>query len=312
MQQHQREQPVHLGLVGHQLGERPPEPDRLGREIAAAAVALVEDQVDDREHGREPVGQQVVGRHPERDPGGLDLPLGAHEPLRHRRLGRRGTRGRSRRSSSPPSVRSVSATCASIASAGWQQVKISSSRSSGNVVSSIVSSTASGTSSSRVFAASVRSRRIRLIARLRAVVISHAPGLSGIAVARPALGGDRERLLRGLLGEVEVAEEADQGSEDAAPLLAEDLLEDGLPLHDRAHLDRAAHPRRRDPGGQLDRGVEVVGLEEQVAADRLLDLDERAVGRQRPAVLHPDGRRRLGCCIWTSPGVTPASALIAW
>ena len=39
---------------------------------------------------------------------------------------------------------------------------------------------------------------------------------------------DRERLLGGLLGEVEVAEEADQGSEDTAPLIAEDLLEGGL------------------------------------------------------------------------------------
>jgi hypothetical protein len=46
------------------------------------------------------------------------------------------------------------------------------------------------------------------------------------AVARPALGGDREGLLGGLLGEVDVAEEADQVGEDAAPLVAEDLLED--------------------------------------------------------------------------------------
>jgi hypothetical protein len=45
-------------------------------------------------------------------------------------------------------------------------------------------------------------------------------------VARPALSGDRERLLRGLLGEVEVAEEADEGSEDASPLLAECPFED--------------------------------------------------------------------------------------
>ena len=43
----------------------------------------------------------------------------------------------------------------------------------------------------------------------------------------PALGRDRERLLGGFLGEVEVAEEADQACEDAAPLVAEDLLEDG-------------------------------------------------------------------------------------
>jgi len=43
---------------------------------------------------------------------------------------------------------------------------------------------------------------------------------------RPALGRDRERLLRGFLGEVEVAEEADQAGEDASPLVAEDLVED--------------------------------------------------------------------------------------
>jgi hypothetical protein len=45
-------------------------------------------------------------------------------------------------------------------------------------------------------------------------------------VARPARGRQRERLLRGFLGEVEVAEEADQAGEDAPPFLPEDLLED--------------------------------------------------------------------------------------
>jgi len=56
----------------------------------------------------------------------------------------------------------------------------------------------------------------------------HQPeaGVGRHAVARPALGGDREGLLRGFLGEVEVAEEADERSEDASPLLAEGLLED--------------------------------------------------------------------------------------
>jgi hypothetical protein len=52
-------------------------------------------------------------------------------------------------------------------------------------------------------------------------------GIRGHALARPALGGDRERLLGGFLGEVAVAEEADQCSEDAAPFVAEGLLEDG-------------------------------------------------------------------------------------
>src|SRR5881397_209876 len=45
------------------------------------------------------------------------------------------------------------------------------------------------------------------------------------AVARPTLRGNRERLLGGFLGEVEVAEEADQPREYAAPVIAEDLVE---------------------------------------------------------------------------------------
>jgi hypothetical protein len=49
----------------------------------------------------------------------------------------------------------------------------------------------------------------------------------GRSLARPALGGDGERLLGGFLGKVEVAEEADQCCENAAPLVAEGLLEDG-------------------------------------------------------------------------------------
>jgi hypothetical protein len=45
------------------------------------------------------------------------------------------------------------------------------------------------------------------------------------AFAGPALGRDRERLLRGFLGEIEVTEEADEVGEDAAPLVPKDLLE---------------------------------------------------------------------------------------
>jgi hypothetical protein len=39
------------------------------------------------------------------------------------------------------------------------------------------------------------------------------------------LGGDRERLLCGFLGQVKVAEKADQGGQDAAPFVAEDVVE---------------------------------------------------------------------------------------
>src|SRR5580704_2010783 len=55
----------------------------------------------------------------------------------------------------------------------------------------------------------------------------HEPraGVAGCALARPALGGDREGLLRGFLGEIEVAEEANQAGEDTAPLVPEDALD---------------------------------------------------------------------------------------
>jgi hypothetical protein len=41
----------------------------------------------------------------------------------------------------------------------------------------------------------------------------------------PPLGRDRERLLGGVFGEVDVAEETDQGREDPTPLALEDLLD---------------------------------------------------------------------------------------
>jgi hypothetical protein len=47
----------------------------------------------------------------------------------------------------------------------------------------------------------------------------------GRPLAGPSLGRDRERLLGGLLGEVDVAEETDQGREDPAPLALKDLLD---------------------------------------------------------------------------------------
>ena len=63
-------------------------------------------------------------------------------------------------------------------------------------------------------------------------------GCAGSAVTRPALSGDRKRLLDGFLGEIEVAEEADQRGENAAPLLAEDLLDQ------RSTTTGAPRPRR--------------------------------------------------------------------
>jgi hypothetical protein len=102
--------------------------------------------------------------------------------------------------------------------------------------------------------------------------------VGGDTVARPALGGERERLLGRFLGEVEVADVADQAGEDAAPLLPKDPFEDSLALHDRADLDGAAPAHLRNALGKLDCRVEIIGLVDEVAAERFLHGGERPVG----------------------------------
>ena len=79
----------------------------------------------------------------------------------------------------PASVRRVSATRAGNGSAGWQHVKISRSRSSGISSSGVSSGWRSSTARSRSLSAPALSRRSRSVARLRAAVVSQAPGLRG-------------------------------------------------------------------------------------------------------------------------------------
>ena len=241
MQQHQRQQAVHLGLVGHQLGERPPEPERLGRQVAAAGVALVEDQVDDREHGGEAIGQQVVGRHPERDPGGLDLALRPHQPLRHRRLGDQegaGDLAGGQAAERPQGQRDLRVGGERRMAAGEDELEplVGEGRLVHDVLRRLGHLEQVGLRGQRAVAADAIDGPV---ARRR-----HQPGAGagGDSVARPALRGDREGLLRGLLGEVEVAEEADQRGEDAPPLVAEG------PLEDRSTTPRSGGPRPRRPG----------------------------------------------------------------
>ena len=71
MEEHQREEPDRLRLVGHQLGEHARQADRLGAQLAPderlagrRAVALVEDQVEHAQHGLEPLraGPRAAGR----------------------------------------------------------------------------------------------------------------------------------------------------------------------------------------------------------------------------------------------------------
>jgi len=61
------------------------------------------------------------------------------------------------------------------------------------------------------------------MASLRAVVVIQPPGLGG----RPSHGTCAERLLHGILGDVDVAEDADQGGHGSAGRLAEDPVDLG-------------------------------------------------------------------------------------
>ena len=145
---------------------------------------------------------------------------------------------------SPPRVRSVSATWPSSARAGWQQVKSSSRRSSGiaRVLHLVLGGLGHLEQPGLLGEGAVAADPVdRPVAGRR-----HQPGARVVRrpIARPALGGDREGLLSGLLGEVEVAEEADQVGEDAAPLVAED------PLEDRLDPPRAAGSRPLRPAGR--------------------------------------------------------------
>ena len=152
---------------------------------------------------------------------------------------------------SPHSVLSVSATWASRASAGWQQVKIEAHevvrerlvrelRRRRGLLGEV-------RDLAPLRAARPFSRRRWSIALCRAVETSHARGFRGTPSARPLLERGGEGLLQRVLGEVEVAQQPDEGGEGARALLAVE----GLEVHGAA---RQSNP----PGGADQRRMEPV------------------------------------------------------
>ena len=214
--------------------------------------------------------------------------------------------------SSPPSRRSVSATCALGASAGWQQVKMRRSRSSftspirfGRLVALVEQrglgvAVIAGRLTAQAVDGAVAGGRGDPAARVR-----RQPG------RRPPLARDDERLLDHLFGDVDVAEETDQGGDDPAGLLTEDPFEVGAV--DGRHVGsgsgsswngrtstgpmQAAEPL----AAQRERGVEVGGLDDPEAAELLLRLGERAVG-------HDASSPSVACTTVAMLGVVEAAA----
>ena len=222
VQQHHRQQAAYLGVVREQLGQRAAQPARLRRELVAAAVPLVEDQVDDREDGVEALAEQVVRWHAERDACRLDLALGPDEALRHRAL--RYEEGPGDLVRRQPAQRAE----------GERDLRLDRERGVAAREDELDALVREGRLVHLPWRGCGQQTELAGKGLLSADPIggavarrSHQPGarVFWYAVARPALGGDGERLLRGVLGEVEVAEDADQGGENAAPLLAEDPVE---------------------------------------------------------------------------------------
>ena len=143
------------------------------------------------------------------------------------------------------------------------------------------------------------SRRHRSMARRRAVVTIQPVGDGGTPV-RPGLESCRERHC--LLGEPEVAEEAGEGRDRAAVVVAEDApdLRGGDLGVERSVMrclvspgtaDSTSPGRRRSPGGPVESLGLVGDVEDPEAADVLLALEVRAVDAFDLAVADPDHLR---------------------
>ena len=263
--------PAASGSSGSIATSTSPEPDRLGAQLARISasperrdVALVEDQV---ERPRAPPssrsGSSLGVRHLVRDPRVADLALRADEALRHRRLGDQEGAGDLRRRQAAERAqgeRDPRLRRERRVAAGEDQPQA--------VVGELVGVTARSSPSARAArarpASSVFASSVALAAQAvdRAVAGDARDPGAGIvrhAVARPALEGDDEGVLDRLLGEVEVAEDADQGRDRPSRLAPEQAVErpfanrydaaaswhaghasGGLVVHDRPDLDRAA------------------------------------------------------------------------
>ena len=238
MQEHQRQEAPRLGLVGHQLDQDPTQPDGFGTELATdhavpgrRAVALVEDQVDDRHHRGQAFGEQVVGRDPEGDAGVPDLPLGPHQPLGHGRIGHQEGSGDllGGQSAQGPEREGHAGFCGQGRMAAREHQ-------AQPVVGDGAHATRAG---GRVPALLERRHGRQLLPFLGQALLPAQsvdrlvpggrgdPGAGVVrdAVRRPPLERHGERFLDGLLGQVEVAQDPDEGGDRPSLFLPEHAVD---------------------------------------------------------------------------------------
>jgi hypothetical protein len=232
-EQHQREQPGDLLLVGHQLGQQPAEPDRLRAQVLAhepvaraRRVPLVEDQVDDRQHGPQALGQVGLARDAVRDPSVADLALRTHKPLCHRRRHAERARDLRRRQAAeqPQRQRDARGRAERRVAAGEDQPQpLVAHR---PLLDRLVAGVQERGLGVPVVARGLAAEPAIAALRGRDDPAGRARRHAGL---RPALQRPRERVLNRLLGDVDVTEHAHEHGDRATVLLAEDTLD--LLLH---------------------------------------------------------------------------------
>ena len=214
---------------------RPSKADGLAREVgagelvaAARRVALAEQQIEDVEHGPEPLGPLGFGRQLEGFVGFSDLRLGPAYPLGHRRFGnekRSGNLARRESADRPKGQRDR---------AGWSQRRM----------------TAHEHENEGVIGTRCRIRRIprprssELLTPpsgiIASILLPHAPRghsdqpaqwMFGHSAHRPLLGGDDECLLHSIFGIREVPVASSDCTEGLRRQLAQQSLGARRPAH---------------------------------------------------------------------------------
>src|SRR5579884_1877573 len=126
---------------------------------------------------------------------------------------------------------------------------------------------------------------MRSTARLRAVTISQAGGLVGM----PSRGHRSAAIANASWAASSASSKSPRKPISAArrdPTAHGRPAPGSLPIHLRgSDLDRPTKPRRRDPASQLDRGIEIIGLEHEVAPNGFLPAHDWPAGSQSLTVL---------------------------
>ena len=228
VEQHQRQQPFRFGL-GQQLDEQPHQADRFARKIVArqrgarrSRVPFVEHQIDHVENRVQAARQVGARRHLIRNARVTDLRLGADDPLRD---GRRNSKKRPRDFLGGEAAhlaereRDLRIGRKGRMAAGEDEAQPI-------VLDAVVFEVFELRSAARP--------RLELLGEPRERRLEPGTAADGVdrlepagrneprprvvrhAVLRPAFHRGRERVVKRLLGEVEIAEQANQGGEDAA------------------------------------------------------------------------------------------------